>query len=434
MCKKFFSIVFIFIVISSCSNKNEIIVEDSESGFSILSYDSKVSETLSLDISKIIISDPIEFYYWSKNFQNVRNNLGNIKTSSSIKNRKQIINGNGNVSNIIQPIYFDNSLCHINSNGFLACVDVNTKEQIFEIDTKPEGIKKLEVIRGGLAYFDENIVYVDVFGQIFLINSQNGEIKWTNKIDFPILSSPLIYRDLIYFISSDNRIFAINLNDGTIKWTFQTTSENKKYVNTSSPSAFENLIIVPFSNGELIAFKYDDGRPLWSENISKVSLVSNFDIKDISANPVVNSNSVYTISTNGKLVSTNIINGERNWSVNLSGSRTPLISGNVLYIVDEDSRLICLSLDTGEIYWITQLEKFRKGNKVKDLNLWLSPVLINNLLYIFSFFGESMVISPITGEILTQEKIGVKGIISQPLILNDSVYVADENSNVFEIR
>ena len=114
---------------------------------------------------------------------------------------------------------------------------------------------------------------------------------------------------------------------------------------------------MPFSNGELIAFKYDDGLPIWSENVSKVSLVSNFDIKDISANPVINGSNVYTMSTNGKLISTNIINGQRNWSIDISGSRTPIISGNVIFVIDEDSRLVCINISTGEIYWIREVGK-----------------------------------------------------------------------------
>ena len=304
----------------------------------------------------------------------------------------------------------------------------------FKIKNDQLNLNEIEIIRGGIAYFDDRIVYADAYGQIKLFNSISGEAIWSTQIDFPILSSPLIYRGYIYVISSDNRIFAIDIVDGSSSWTFQTTAENKKNIKTSSPVAYENLIIVPFSNGELIAFKYDDGRPIWSDNVSKVSLVSNFDIKDISANPVINGSNVYTISTNGKLISTNIINGQRNWSIDISGSRTPTISGNVIYVIDEDSRLVCININTGEIYWIRELPKFKKGNKVKDLNLWLNPYLINNLIYNISYFGEIKIVSPKTGEILATENLGIKGIASQPIVLQDRVYVVDEKSNVFRIE
>tara|TARA_Y100000768_G_scaffold308956_1_gene243208 strand:- start:61 stop:1359 length:1299 start_codon:yes stop_codon:yes gene_type:complete len=431
--KKIYLIFLISIIVSSCNNK-EIIVNDASESFPVLSYDAEIFETLSLDKSDITITESKDVLYWSKNFQNVRNNLGNIKTSSTITKKKKIFPGSGKIKNITSPIYFDEKLCSINSDGSLFCLDTNSDKLNFKIDSEQLNLKKIEIIRGGIAYFDDKIVYADAYGNIKLFDVNSGVAIWSTQIDFPILSSPLIYRGYVYLISSDNRIFALDINDGSTSWIFQTTAENKKNVNTSSPVAYENLIIVPFSNGELIAFKYDDGRPVWSENISKVSLVSNFDIKDISANPVVGGNNVYTISTNGKLISTKIINGQRNWSVEMSGSRTPIISGNVIFVIDEDSRLVCINISTGEIYWIRELEKYRKGNKVKDLNLWLSPYLINNLIYNISYFGEIKIVSPKTGEILATENLGIKGIVSQPIVLQDRVYVVDERSNVFRIE
>ena len=428
-------LIFLFsLVVSSCNNTETITIDDGSESFPVLSYDAEIFETLSLDKSDITITDTREVLYWSKNFQNVRNNLGNIKTSSSLKNKKKIFSGSGKLNNTTSPIYFDEILCSIDSDGSIYCLSTNSDKLNFKIDIEQLNNKKTEIIRGGIAYFDDKIVYADAYGQIKLFNSSSGDTIWSVHIDFPILSSPLIYRGYIYLVSSDNRIFAINIDDGSNSWSFQTTAENKKNVKTASPTAYENLIIVPFSNGELITFKYDDGRPIWSENLSKVSLVSNFDIKDISANPVISGSNVYTISTNGKLISTNIINGQRNWSIDISGSRTPIVSGNVLFVIDEDSRLVCVNISTGEIYWIRELGKFRKGNKIKDLNLWLSPVLINNLIYNISYFGEIKIVSPKTGELLATENLGIKGIVSQPIVLQDRVYVVDERSNVFKIK
>ncbi len=432
--KRIYLFFLISLIVSSCNNKETITIDGASESFPVLSYDAEIFETLSLDKSEITITDTKEVLYWSKNFQNVRNNLGNIKTSSSLKNKKKIFTGSGKLNNTTSPIYFDEKLCSLDSDGSLYCIDTKSDKLNFRIKNDQSNLKEIEIIRGGIAYFDDRILYADAYGQIKLLNLLSSETIWSTQIDFPILSSPLIYRGYIYLISSDNRIFAIDIDDGSNAWSFQTTAENKKNVKTSSPAAYENLIIVPFSNGELIAFKYDDGRPIWSENVSKVSLVSNFDIKDISANPVINGSNVYTISTNGKLISTNIVNGQRNWSIDISGSRTPIISGNVIYVIDEDSRLVCINISTGEIYWIRELEKYRKGNKVKDLNLWLSPYLINNLIYNISYFGEIKIVSPITGEILATENLGIKGIVSQPMVLQDRVYVVDERSNVFRIE
>ena len=101
---------------------------------------------------------------------------------------------------------------------------------------------------------------------------------------------------------------------------------------------------------------------------------------------------------------------------------------------NEDGKLICLNKDSSEVYWITELSKYKKGQKVENLNLWLGPYLINNLIYNISYFGELKVVSPISGEILLTESIGVKGALVPPIILSNSIYLSDENSNVYEFK
>ena len=70
----------------------------------------------------------------------------------------------------------------------------------------------------------------------------------------------------------------------------------------------------------------------------------------------------------------------------------------------------------------------------KDLNRWNGPFLINNLLYNISYFGELIINSPLNGEILTKENIGIKGLLTQPIILKDTIYISDEKSNVFQYK
>mgnify|MGYP001173071993 CR=1 FL=1 len=432
MFHKVFIVLIIFLFLVSCVEK-EIIEAESE-GFPVLSYSAEISETLNLDLNKINIDEPKVVNFWSQHFLNPYNNLNNISSKASFDKKQKIISGKKGPVNIIQPIFFKDNICHLLNDGFIQCTNTISKEINFKVDIKIEGLKKYEVVRGGIAYFDNQIVFVDGYGQIKLFNSDNGNEIWSTSINYPILSPPLIYRGYIYFISADNRIFSVDIVDGEINWSFQTISENKKNLFTSSPVAFENTIIAPFSNGELVAFIFDTGQPVWSENVSKISMVSNFDIKDISASPVITENTIYSLSSNGKLVSVNAMNGQRNWAIDLSGYRTPIISGNQIYIVNEDGKLICLDRNSSEIFWITDLSKYKKGQKSENLNLWLGPYLINNLIYNISYFGELKAVSPKTGEILLSKSIGINGILVPPIILSESIYLSDESSNVYEFK
>ena len=106
-------------VIFSCT-KNEIIEKNTNS-FSILTYDAEISETIGLNIEDIRLDPPKEVNYWSQHFQNPGNNLNNIFSLSSIKDKTKIVSGTRGALNIIQPIYFNNTLCYILPAGLLEC-------------------------------------------------------------------------------------------------------------------------------------------------------------------------------------------------------------------------------------------------------------------------------------------------------------------------
>ena len=124
-------------VIFSCT-KNEVI-EENKNSFSILSYDAEISETLDLNIENIFIDPPREINYWTQHFQNPTNNLNNISSSSKIKNRTKVVAGKKGPINIIQPIYFDDTICYVLSSGFLECKILKSNEKLFSIDIKIEG-------------------------------------------------------------------------------------------------------------------------------------------------------------------------------------------------------------------------------------------------------------------------------------------------------
>jgi outer membrane protein assembly factor BamB len=400
---------------------------------SVLSYASDLLVSQNLNLDEININQPIEVSYWSQSGQNPQNNLPNILANFNFDNKTKIFKGRNSATNTIQPIYFEGNLCNITTKGTLRCINLDTEEINFEIDIRYDGEEKYEIIRGGIAYFDDQIILADGYGQVKLISSLNGNIIWKKNINLPILSAPIIYRGYIYFITLNNKIYALDLKSGEVNWTFQTVYDDKKSLFTGAPAATENVIIAPFSNGEIIAFIYDTGNIIWSENVSKISSLSNFDIKDIAANPVVSADKVYTLSNNGRLIATNIIDGSLIWSLEISGSNSPVISNMQLYVVDNEARLICINKISGEIYWITQLEKYKNVKKSGKANNWKGPYLINGLLHTLSNHGELVIVSPLTSEILEVKNINISGISVDPVIISNDIFIMDNKSNVYQV-
>lgn len=425
-----FKLFILFILTSCASNTDEQLINDR---ISVLSYASNLFVSAELNLDEIKLSQAKDVTYWSQSGQNPQNNLPHFLSEISFDNKEKIQKDNGSMTNTIQPIYFEGNLCNVSTRGYLRCINIESKEIKFEIDLRNKDEKEYEIIRGGLAYFDDQIILADGYGQIKVFSTIDGGLIWEKNISIPILSAPVIYRNYIYFITLDNKIYALNLKNGNIKWSFQTTIEDKKSLFTASPAAIENIIIAPFGNGEIIAFNYESGDIFWSENTAKISSLSNFDIKDISANPVISGDKVYSISSNGRLVASNIVNGSLAWSLEMSGKNSPIISNNQLYIVDNDARLVCVNKLTGQIYWITQLEVNRNGKKSGKKNNWIGPYLINGLLYVLSTHGELLSISPITSGILSSEKINIDGININPVIISKNFFIMDNNSNIYKL-
>ena len=83
-------------------------------------------------------------------------------------------------------------------------------------DLKTEFEENYDIIRGGLAYFDDQIVLADGYGQVKVLSGIDGSIIWENNINLPILSAPIIYRGYIYFITLNNKIYAMDFTTGEV--------------------------------------------------------------------------------------------------------------------------------------------------------------------------------------------------------------------------
>ena len=80
---------YIFLLITffliSCSGNEEI--NETTSGFPVLSYSAEISETLNLDPGDILINELKEVNYWSQHFLNPSNDLDNIYSEASFNDK-----------------------------------------------------------------------------------------------------------------------------------------------------------------------------------------------------------------------------------------------------------------------------------------------------------------------------------------------------------
>ena len=83
----------------------------------------------------------------------------------------------------------------------------------------------------------------------------------------PVRGAPLVFGDRVFAISIDNRLQALAAIDGSDLWQYTALQETSGFVGGNSPAGANDFIVAPFSSGELVALRIDNGRPVWNESM-----------------------------------------------------------------------------------------------------------------------------------------------------------------------
>ena len=101
---------------------------------------------------------------------------------------------------------------------------------------------------------------------------------------------------------------------------------------SASPAVGQGTVVAGFSSGELNAYRYENGRLVWQDQLARTSIrTSVASISDIDANPVIDSGQVLAVGQGGRMVALELISGQRQWELNIAGISTPWVAGEWVY-------------------------------------------------------------------------------------------------------
>src|SRR5262249_38813967 len=146
-----------------------------------------------------------------------------------------------------------------------------------------------------------------------------------------------------------------------------------------------DLLVVPYSSGELIAYLPTGPRRLWADTLSaKGGYTPLSVINDISGKPAIEQSVVYAASYSGILTAMNTVNGTRIWDETFGSRQGPVIGGEYLFVVGTDARVACFHKLDGKLVWIRSLPEFKDEKKKKDRIVWTGPLIVSNRLVVVS--------------------------------------------------
>ena len=297
------------------------------------------------------------------------------------------------------------------------------------------GKKNLPSRFGGGASYDEGRVYAtDGVGDVVALQAADGKQLWRAKPGGPLRGSPTVANGNVYALTQDNQLFALGEADGKVQWTQSGSLESQGVFGVAAPASSQGTVVAGFSSGELNAYRYENGRTLWGDALSRSSATTSVSsLADIDADPVIDAGRVYAVGQGGRMVSVDIATGQRVWEQNFAGISTPWVAGEWLYVVTDDARLVCLARASGKVRWIAQLQRYRKQKGHKGAISWYGPVLAGGRLILTSSLGQVDYRNATDGAEASTVR-GKDPYALPPIVANQTLYTIDQRGRITAYR
>ncbi len=73
-------------------------------------------------------------------------------------------------------------------------------------------------------------------------------------------------------MSQDNQLLALNETDGAVIWQDAGTLQSTGVFGVAAPAAAQGSVVAGYSSGELSAYRYENGRVLWGDALSRTNI------------------------------------------------------------------------------------------------------------------------------------------------------------------
>jgi outer membrane protein assembly factor BamB len=195
------------------------------------------------------------------------------------------------------------------------------------------------------------------------------------------------------------------------------------------------VVVAPFSSGELVALKAENGRVLWTDSLASRRRTDELaSISQIRALPVIDRGRVFAISYGGILAAIDLRTGRRNWDKEVGGLQTPWVAGRYVFLLTDEAELVCLSWGNGSVVWVTELDSHvDKEDLDSPPILWTGPVLVGDRLIVAGSNGEAMAVSPYDGRVLGELEMP-DAVTVPPVVANGTLYILSDDAELVAFR
>lgn len=287
---------------------------------------------------------------------------------------------------------------------------------------------------GGLAYADGKLYAISGRGMVAAVDATSGKELWRKALRVPFRGAPKVEEGKLFAITLDNQTYALNSADGSVAWTHRGISEVTGLMNAVSPTVESNLVVVPYSSGEVYALSVADGKEVWNETLTaRKQAKPSATFSGIGGDPLVDGGVVFAVSSGGVLNVQALISGKHVWDKPIGSVNTPWLTGDGLFVLTTDNALVGMVKFTGKIRWVAQLQSYADPVKKKDPITWRGPVMLGGKLAVVGSNGQLVLVSAQDGHVVSTLSIP-ENIYTPPVVAAGKMFLIGQDATLYSLK
>ncbi len=380
---------------------------------------------------------PVENAEWAQPGGNASKSMGHVALGASLGQAFNVSIGEGTSNSQrlgSSPVVGGGRIFTIDTSSTVRAFDAQTGAAVWSSQFGTEKGNSNSLFGGGIAFDGGRVYATNGLGFVTALDASNGGALWSVRPGGPLRGAPSVNDGAVYAMSQDNQLYSLKAADGTTNWSNAASLEIAGVFGTASPAVGQGTVVAGFSSGELNAYRYENGRLVWQDALSRTSMSTGVAaLSDIDASPVIDGGQVIAVGQGGRMVALELTSGQRLWELNIAGIATPWVAGDWVYVVTDDAKLLAIARANGKIRWINQLPRYQKEKSKKGQISYVGPILAGGRLIVAGTNGVLVNVDPLTGSFQSQTNVG-GGIHLAPIVANSTLYVLDDRGRLSAYR
>lgn len=318
----------------------------------------------------------------------------------------------------LSPLITDDKIVVTDRHGEVSAYELQSGKRLWKTELDMP-------VSGGVGGDADHLVVTGTNGHVVMLDA-GGKVIWSVDASSEVLTPAQIAAGLVVIRSVDGRISALRLKDGSEQWSFKRDVPALSLRGNSVPIITQGYIFAGLDNGRLVTLDLLSGKTIFDIAIATPSGRSELErLVDIDGHSVIEGDTLYMASYQGKVISLDVRRGQLNWSRPFSSFSGVELAASTLFSADERDHIWALDASNGATLW--------KQDKLQARQV-TRPVAMGNTVLVADFEGYLHWLSPFDGRFLARVQADDAGVIVAPQVYNNTAYVLSRDGELSAYR